>query len=90
MRQVIGRTLREHPRLLVVPLTVLVLCLVLGIFGVLRAAADVRLGDRSAAQKLALSKAQAIENSLKARQFNRVATQLPCSVSHTVLFQVHV
>lgn len=63
--QVLASTMYDRPRLLAFPVVVLVLCLALGIFGVLRAAGDVRRENRTLALKLAIAKAGDLGNSLK-------------------------
>lgn len=79
--QVFGQAVWEHPRLLLVPLFVLLLCLALGLFGVLRAAAETRSENRAKAHRLAEAKAYDLHASL-------AAAAVPCRAAAS-LVQIH-
>lgn len=67
-----------HPRLMIVPLVLLVLCLALGLFGVLRAADQARTESRARAQRLAQDKAHEVAKTLE-------AAAVPCRATATMV-----
>lgn len=64
--QVFGQAAWEHPRLLLTPLVVLVVCLALGIFGVIRVSEQTRSEIRARTRSVAVVKVTELRTSLNA------------------------